>query len=149
MQGRREGLAYKTFASVTNFWQSRTSSASATLPMHQIQPQLAQTQQIAPTHEIQSEPLFLLLCIKSCQFEFATNLVQLRACDLDSDQACFAKLRDIYEQIRGKWIRKFSLRTLTSIKFVQVCASIFQPQNKLILLVRIIQRKLGGHSETR
>jgi hypothetical protein len=62
--------------------------------------------------------LFLLLCYS--EGRYATRLLQLDLATLNatSDRALFQILQDNYYSMRGRWLSKFSIRTLASIKFV-------------------------------
>ena len=49
-----------------------------------------------------------------------TSLSQLNICVSTSDKMLFRKLRGVYLGLRSRWSTWFSLRTVRSIKFVQV-----------------------------
>ncbi|KAK3172037.1 hypothetical protein OEA41_004121 [Lepraria neglecta] len=63
------------------------------------------------------DALFLLLCIP--HQKFATKLLQLDLTGLRSDQHFFNLVHQSYQEVRGRWKRLFSLKTVQSIKFVQ------------------------------
>ena len=64
------------------------------------------------------ELLFLLLCVPHRQY--ATKLLQPQISAIRSDKDFFQLLRTNYEQMRGRVKRALSLKTLRSIKFVQL-----------------------------
>ena len=64
------------------------------------------------------ELLFLLLCVPHSQY--ATKLVQPQISAVRSDKDFFRLLRVNYQQMRGRVKRALSLKTLRSIKFVQL-----------------------------
>jgi len=93
--------------------------AEGDLPLHTIQP--APSTETGYGHGTSTpcaESLFLLLCYD--EGRWATRLMQLDLVTVHdaSDQALFRILRYNYESIRGKWRSRFSLRTLSWIKFV-------------------------------
>ena len=63
------------------------------------------------------QPLYLLLCIQHQRY--TTKLLQPDLTGLDSDRRFFKLLGDSYHDMRGRWRRRFSLKTLRGIKFVQ------------------------------
>ena len=81
-----------------------------TNPSHAFQPSL-------PPVSATPRPLYLLLCIPCSKF--ATKLLQLDIKDLHSDRSFFRLLQDNYRDMRGRWRRNFSLKTIQGIKFVQ------------------------------
>ena len=86
-----------------------------TLPQYQLetggnQPQKSST--------CDNELLYLLLCIP--QHQFATRLLQPQISDITSDQSFFLLLRENHQQMKGRMRRLFSMKTLRSIKFVQL-----------------------------
>ena len=62
------------------------------------------------------QPLYLLLCIQHQRF--TTKLLQPDLTGLHSDQDFFKLLRHDYHDTRGRWRRRFSLKTLRGIKFI-------------------------------
>ena len=64
------------------------------------------------------ELLFLLLCVPHRQY--ATKLLQPQISAVRSDKDFFRLLRVNYQQMRGRVKRTLSLKTLRSIKFVQL-----------------------------
>lgn len=62
------------------------------------------------------DDLFLLVCIP--HRKYAVKLVHMNVCDLLSDQNFFPKLKDIYHEMRGRWISILSMRKLNGIQFV-------------------------------
>lgn len=94
---------------------SSVQNTSPSLPLHQKQDESSHhTQTPAPRRP---EDLFLLLCIP--HRKYATKLVHMDVCTLQSDQIFFAKLNAHYHEMRGRWNSIFSLKTLKSIQFVQ------------------------------
>ena len=65
-----------------------------------------------------AETAFLLLCIDHGRF--ATTLVQVNLLGQEYDLKLLKKLKIEYHILKGKWTSIFSLRTVTSINFVQV-----------------------------
>lgn len=65
----------------------------------------------------QPDCLFLLLCLP--YHNRGTRLVQLDLRDVQDDKGFFYLLRNNYREMRGKFKRILSLRTVKSIKFVQ------------------------------
>ena len=63
------------------------------------------------------EDLFLLLCIP--HRKYATKLVQMNVCKLQSDREFFTNLKTQYQKMRGHFISVLSLRKLTLIQFVK------------------------------
>ena len=63
------------------------------------------------------QPLYLLLCIQHQRF--TTKLLQPDITGLHSDRRFFKLLGDSYRDMRGRWRRTFSLKTLRGIRFVQ------------------------------
>ena len=86
-----------------------------TLPQYQLETGGNQPQRSSICNK---ELLFLLLCIP--QHQFATRLLQPQISDITSDQGFFLLLRRNYRQMRGRMRRIFSMRTIRSIKFVQL-----------------------------
>lgn len=70
-----------------------------------------------PAAAANPQPLYLLLCIQHQRS--TTKLLQPDLTGLHSDQDFFRLLRDNYHDMRGRWRRIFSLKTLRSIKFIQ------------------------------
>jgi hypothetical protein len=61
---------------------------------------------------------WLLVCAKTR--EAVPTLDQMDVCTTSSDRELFAAMRKSYLALRGRWKHVFSLRTITSIKFVRV-----------------------------
>jgi hypothetical protein len=59
---------------------------------------------------------FLLVCTP--HRKYATKLVYMNVCNLFSDKIFFPKLKDVYHEIRGRWVSIFSRRKLKGIQFV-------------------------------
>lgn len=89
--------------------------SESTLPQYQLKSRDVQRKMSLICN---NELLFLLLCIP--QHQFATRLLQPQISDITSDQGFFLLLRRNYQQMRGRMRRVFSMRTIRSIKFVQL-----------------------------
>lgn len=101
---------WRLISLVVSLW--RGLSPSLPINQTQIQPnQVPRLQGTAP-----SEILYLLLCIP--HRKWATRLIQMDACTIQSDQKFFSRVRSQYHEMRGKWSSPFSLRTLRTIRFV-------------------------------
>ena len=69
--------------------------------------------------ECDPERRWLLVCAKGKKRPI--SLAQLDVCSTSSDKELFREVRKIYASVRSRWSQFFSLRTIQSIKFVQVC----------------------------
>lgn len=87
----------------------------AELPQHELQTDSNDHPTNPPA--LPTEPLFLLLC--HSEGIYATKLLQLSICDLESDKKLFVTLLSNYKAMRTKWWSFLSFRTVTSIKFVK------------------------------
>lgn len=91
------------------------------LPQRALQPSLKRFEttpmQLITPVESRSDSLFLLLCLP--YHNRGTKLLQLDLRDVQDDLYFFSMLRHNYREIRGRFKRNFSLRTVKSIKFVQ------------------------------
>jgi hypothetical protein len=65
-----------------------------------------------------SESRWLLVCARGKRRP--TSLSQLDICATPSDQELFTELKRAYRDLRGRWSHWVSLRTIQSIRFVQV-----------------------------
>jgi len=95
-------------------WKSAQNTLPS-LPLHQKQSESGHPSQTPASRR--PEGLFLLLCIP--HRKYATKLVHMDVCTLQSDRIFFSKLKTHYHEMRRRWSSFFSLKTLKSIQFVQ------------------------------
>ena len=88
--------------------------SSPTLPMHHVQ-EPAQDPSVQ-TRRL-PETVWLLVCIP--HRKYATKVVHLNVCDLQSDRVFFKALKSHYRSMRGQWMSFFSLQTLYQVQFVR------------------------------
>jgi hypothetical protein len=85
------------------------------LPRHEIRVDSSpQAQNAGPQPP---EPLYLLLCYN--EGVYASKLLQIEVCGLQSDKELFQALKTAYRSIRGKWRTLVLFRTLKGIRFVK------------------------------
>ncbi|CAG8950002.1 hypothetical protein HYFRA_00004335 [Hymenoscyphus fraxineus] len=118
---RHAGIFSSMSATIRSIIGPSNNAAGSTLPMHDrgnthINVVIAVTsnQQINPPIDL----LYLLICYR--EGRFATRLLQtnLTSKGTGCDQSLFKLLRSQYQDMRGKFVSRLSLRNLQSIKFV-------------------------------
>jgi hypothetical protein len=103
--------------------QKSTSSASSretfqSLP--KLEPQSSSLQLTQPESECDAEALYLLVCINDAKY--ATKVLHIDVRAVFSDHQLFKALNDIHDKFHGRWKSRLSLKSIQTIKFVQVSA---------------------------
>lgn len=91
------------------------------LPQHAPTSRINQTQQVKISSnviEIGPEGRWLLVC--AGQRQNPPILCQFDVCSAKSDREVFASLKEFYTKMKGRLIHRVSMRTVRSIRFVQV-----------------------------
>ena len=76
------------------------------------------TQATSTVIQCDPEGQWLLVCAQAKKSP--TSLSQIDVCSVTSDRELFRQLKRTYSNLKGKWSHILSLRTIKSIRFVQV-----------------------------
>lgn len=107
--------------------QSTTHSTHQTLAEAESQPQSIEQiydprpqvyEKQATITECDPESQWLLVCTDAK--EHSTSLSQLDMCATSTDRGLFDELKRAYLKLKGRWKSRFHLKTVQSIRFVQV-----------------------------
>ncbi len=99
---------------------TRTFSSGSTSSSPQAyDPRPGYNQAVSTTIQCDPEGRWLLVCSQAKKRP--TSLSQINVCSVASDKELFGQLKRSYTSLRGKWPGLLSLRTIKSIRFVQVC----------------------------
>lgn len=81
-------------------------------------PSLKNSTNVPTSIQCGPESRWLLVCASARKRPI--SLSHMDVCSTPSDQELFQKMKDAYVNLRGRWCQILSLKTVKSIKFVQV-----------------------------
>lgn len=127
---RAKAVNYIYAASRSDHRTNTLSSVSTSNSSRAYDPRPDCNQAVSTTIQCDPEGRWLLVCGQAKKRPI--SLFQIDVCSVASDRELFSELKRSYSSLRGKWSGLLSLRTIKSIRFVQVY-NISNPSSYIIL----------------
>ncbi|KAL8712595.1 MAG: hypothetical protein Q9220_003126 [cf. Caloplaca sp. 1 TL-2023] len=111
------GLSSPNLSGASTSSVAPVSQVGVTAPTQSYNPRPMSGQHTSATVACDPESKWLLVCARA--LNRPTTLLHMNVCAMSSDRQLFSELRQSYLQLKRAWYHRFSLKVVSSIRFVQ------------------------------